>query len=172
MEMTRAEFMEFVSKNGHEFYTVQQLQAFSEDIKKSIDPIEKEHAAIDFVSLERVEVRNEDLTKSIMFWRPAQIEWKEETDPKTLQKSRTGYYKDTPANRKKGVVGKPYGDSKAEDHQEPGMGSTLGRLKSDYAAAVKRGDKKAAAAIGQKIKEHSEKTTGKKSEKDFKEEGE
>lgn len=164
MEVTRKEFMEFVQKNNHEFYTVQQLQAFSEDIKKSIDPVEKEHAAIDFVSLERVEVRNEDLTKSIMFWRPSQIEWKEEIDPTTLQKSRLGYYKDTPANRKKGIVGKPYGDVKSEDRNEPGLGNSLLKLKADHAAALKRGDKEAASAIEQKLKSYSEKLKKKKPE--------
>lgn len=168
MEMTRDEFMSFVQDNGHEFYSLEQIQAFASDIQKSVDPVEKEHAAIDFVTLERVEVRNNDLTKSIMFWRPAQVEWREEIDPETLQKSKTGYYKDTPANRKKGVVGKPYGDSKAEDRNEPGLGHSLTRLKTDYATALKRGDKEAAHAIGQKIKALGEKSKSKE-EKDSKE---
>lgn len=167
--MTRKEFMDFVQKNGHEFYTIDQIHAFHNDLKKSVDPVEKEHGAIDFVSLERVEVRNDDLTKSVMFWRPAQIEWKEEIDPDTLQKSKTGYYKDTAMNRKKGVVDKPYGDPKAKDHDEKGTSLALGKLKTDYAMAVKRGDKAAAGEIGRRIQAYEDRAKGKEEEKKEKE---
>lgn len=150
--MTRKEFMDFVQKNGHEFYTIDQIHAFHNDLKKSVDPVEKEHGAIDFVSLERVEVRNDDLTKSVMFWRPAQVEWREEIDPDTLLKSRDGYYKDTPANRRKGIVGKKYGDEKADQYEEAPRAGHVAKLKQDYAIASKKGDKKAMAKIGAQIK--------------------
>lgn len=112
-DMTRKEFLSKFDNPEYEIYTEEQVKRFSQDVLKSIDPIEKEYGAIDFVSLNRVTVVNDDLSKSILFWRPSQIEWKEEINPDTLMKSKTGYCKDTPENRRKGVVGKPYGDTKS-----------------------------------------------------------
>ena len=72
-------------------------------------------------------------------------------------KSRTGYYRDTPANRRKGIVGKPYGDPKTDQYEEAPRANTVARLKSDYAAAAKKGDKMAMAKIGEQIKKLAEK---------------
>lgn len=159
MELTRQEFQEFIEKNNYESYTAEQVQAFCKDVlQKSLDPKEKENAAIDFASLSSVTVRNNDLSKSIMYYRPASIEWREiDEGPNALMKSRQGYYRDTPANRRKGIVGKPYGDPKAESFNEAPRANSIARLKADYAAAAKKGDKATMAKIGAQLKNLSEK---------------
>lgn len=116
--LTRKEFQELAKSNNWEVYTLEQVEKFSKDILKSINPKEKEFGAIDFVSLNRQEVINDDLTKSVMFWREAQIEW-DSKDSDTLTKSRSGIYKDTPVNRKKGIVGMRYGKEKEEKKEQP-----------------------------------------------------
>lgn len=163
-DMTRKEFLSKFDNPEYEIYTEEQVKRFSQDVLKSIDPIEKEYGAIDFVSLNRVTVVNDDLSKSILFWRPSQIEWKEEINPDTLIKSKTGYYKDTPENRKKGVVGKPYGDTKAKDLNE-GAGN-LAKLRAEYTSAVKRGDKAKVAELSKKIADVTNKHTSKDNEKE------
>ena len=160
MELTRKEFEELVQKEGYEVYTSKQVEKFCSDILKSTDTKIKENGAIDFASLTKVTVRENDLSKSIMFYRPASVEWKDVEDPETLMKSRQGYYKDTPANRKKGIVGKPYGDVKATQYEEAPRSNTISRLKADYAAASKKGDKVAMAKISKQIEELSKKEKG------------
>ena len=148
-DMSIGDFNKAFGNENYEVFTQEQVRAFCEDVLKSIDPLEREHGAIDFVSLNRVTVVNEDLSKSVLFWRESQVEWKEESDPVTLMKSKNGYYKDTPENRKKGVVGKPYGDRKAEDFNE--AAGNLAKLKMEYSDAVKRGDKAKIAEIHKKM---------------------
>lgn len=137
MEMTRQEFDKLAKQNNWEVYTQRQVYQFSQDILKSVDPIEREHGAIDYVSLNRVTVVNDDLTKSVVYWREQQVEWDEAEDG-TLMKARSGVYKDTPANRKKGIVGQRYGGKKEETLEEKkekyGSESTkeaIGRAKKD-----------------------------------------
>lgn len=113
MEMTRQEFDKLAKQNNWEVYTQRQVYQFSQDILKSVDPIEREHGAIDYVSLNRVTVVNDDLTKSVVYWREQQVEWDKAEDG-TLMKARSGVYKDTLANRKKGIVGQRYGGKKEE----------------------------------------------------------
>ena len=117
MEMTRQEFDKLAEQNNWEVYTQRQIYQFSQDILKSVDPIEREHGAIDYVSLNRVTVVNDDLTKSVVYWREQQVEWDKAEDG-TLMKARSGVYKDTPANRKKGIVGQRYGGKKEETLEE------------------------------------------------------
>lgn len=117
MEMTRQEFDKLANKNNWEVYTQRQVYQFSQDILKSIDPIEREHGAIDYISLNRVTVVNDDLTKSVVYWREQQVEWDKAEDG-TLMKARSGVYKDTLANRKKGIVGQRYGGKKEETLEE------------------------------------------------------
>ena len=171
MEMTRQEFQDFVKENNLEVFTSKQVCAFCKDILKSVDPEERKNGAIDFASLSSVTVRENDLSKSLMYYRPVSVEWKETVDPNTLMKSKTGYYKDTPANRRKGIVGKPYGDPKADQYEEAPRAGAIGKLKADYAAAAKKGDKVAMAKIGEQIKKLAEKKsspTDKKVEKEDK----
>jgi hypothetical protein len=155
MEMTRKEFQDFVKENNLEVFTSKQVCAFCQDILKSTDPKERENGAIDFASLGSVTVRENDLSKSLMYFRPVSIVW--EIDENSIMKSRTGYYRDTPANRRKGIVGKPYSDPKADQYEEAPRANTVARLKSDYAAAAKKGDKMAMAKIGEQIKKLAEK---------------
>lgn len=146
-DMTLSEFTSKYKNENFEIYTEAQVKQFSSDLLKSQDPEEIKNGTIDFVSLNRVVVVDDDLNKSVMFWRPAQIEWKEDD----ISKSKTGYYKDTPENRKKGIVGKPYGDVKANQWEEAPKSAVLSKLKQEYAASLKAGNKKEAEKIGKKI---------------------
>lgn len=110
------EFLSLAEKNGWEVYTLEQVKNFASDVVKSIDPTEREHGAIDFVSLNRVVVVDENFNKSVVYYREPQIEWKD-ADQETIEKAgatglpvknKIGFYKDTPANRRKGIVGMPY----------------------------------------------------------------
>lgn len=110
------EFKDLAEKNNWEVYSLEQVRNFASDVVKSIDPIEQEHGAIDFVSLNRVVVVDENFNKSVVYYRDPQIEWKD-ADPETIEKAgatglsvknKTGFYKDTPQNRRKGIVGMPY----------------------------------------------------------------
>lgn len=116
-ELTRDEFNYSASKNDWEVFSEREVYQFSQSILKSIDPIEKEHGAIDFVSLTRQEVRNNDLSKSVVYWRESQVEWKKSPSGE-LMKARSGVYKDTLVNRKKGLVGQKYGAEKKEKVSE------------------------------------------------------
>lgn len=110
------EFKDLAEKNNWEVYSLEQVRDFASDVVKSIDPIEQEHGAIDFVSLNRVVVVDENFNKSVVYYRDPQIEWKD-ADPETIEKAgatglsvknKIGFYKDTPQNRRKGIVGMPY----------------------------------------------------------------
>lgn len=110
------EFLILAEKNNWEVYSLEQVKNFASDVVKSIDPIEQEHGAIDFVSLNRVVVVDENFNKSVIYYREPQIEWKD-ADQETIEKAgatglpiknKLGFYKDTPENRRKGIVGMPY----------------------------------------------------------------
>lgn len=110
------EFLILAEKNNWEIYSLEQVKNFASDVVKSIDPIEQEHGAIDFVSLNRVVVVDENFNKSVVYYREPQIEWKD-ADTETIEKAgmtglpvknKIGFYKDTPENRRKGIVGMPY----------------------------------------------------------------
>lgn len=110
------EFKDLAEKNNWEVYSLEQVRDFASDVVKSIDPIEQEHGAIDFVSLNRVVVVDENFNKSVVYYRDPQIEWKD-ADAETIEKAgaiglsvknKIGFYKDTPENRRKGIVGMPY----------------------------------------------------------------
>lgn len=110
------EFKDLAEKNNWEVYSLEQVRDFASDVVKSIVPIEQEHGAIDFVSLNRVVVVDENFNKSVVYYRDSQIEWKD-ADTETIEKAgmtglpvknKIGFYKDTPENRRKGIVGMPY----------------------------------------------------------------
>lgn len=152
MEMTRQEFDKLAKQNNWEVYTQRQVYQFSQDILKSVDPIEREHGAIDYISLNRVVVVNDDLTKSVVYWREQQVEWDKAEDG-TLIKARSGVYKDTLANRKKGIVGQRYGGKKEEtdvrrEREKYGSESTkeaIDRAKKD----AKLSDEELAAKVAE-----------------------
>ena len=62
------------------------MKNFASDVVKSIDPTEREHGAIDFVSLNRVVVVDENFNKSVVYYRESQIEWKD-ADQDTIEKA-------------------------------------------------------------------------------------
>lgn len=110
------EFKDLAEKNCWEVYSLEQVRDFASDVVKSIDPTEQERGAIDFVSLNRVVVVDENFNKSVVYYRESQIEWKD-ADQETIEKAgaiglpvknKIGFYKDTPENRRKGIVGMPY----------------------------------------------------------------
>lgn len=110
------EFKDLAEKNCWEVYSLEQVRDFASDVVKSIDPTEQEHGAIDFVSLNRVVVVDENFNKSVVYYREPQIEWKD-ADDETIEKAgmtglpvknKIGFYKDTPENRRKGIVDMPY----------------------------------------------------------------
>lgn len=110
------EFKDLAEKNCWEVYSLEQVRDFASDVVKSIDPTEQECGAIDFVSLNRVVVVDENFNKSVVYYREPQIEWKD-ADTETIEKAgmaglpvknKIGFYKDTPENRRKGIVGMPY----------------------------------------------------------------
>lgn len=110
------EFKDLAEKNNWEVYSLEQVRDFASDVVKSIDPTEQERGAIDFVSLNRVVVVDENFNKSVVYYREPQIEWKD-ADTETIEKAgmaglpvknKIGFYKDTPENRRKGIVGMPY----------------------------------------------------------------
>lgn len=132
-ELTRDEFNYLASKNNWEVFSEREVYQFSQSILKSIDPIEKEHGAIDFVSLMRQEVRNNDLSKSVVYWRESQVEWEKASNGE-LMKARSGVYKDTPVNRKKGLVGQKYGTEKKvpekKEMNQGGQSNESSKMKS------------------------------------------
>lgn len=110
------EFKDLAEKNNWEVYSLEQVRGFASDVVKSIDPTEQERGAIDFVSLNRVVVVDGNFNKSVVYYREPQIEWKD-ADTETIEKAgmaglpvknKIGFYKDTPENRRKGIVGMPY----------------------------------------------------------------
>lgn len=80
------EFLILAEKNNWEVYSLEQVKNFASDVVKSIDPIEQEHGAIDFVSLNRVVVVDENFNKSVVYYRESQIEWKD-ADQETIEKA-------------------------------------------------------------------------------------
>ena len=110
------EFKDLAEKNNWEVYSLEQVRDFASDVVKSIDPTEQERGAIVFVSLNRVVVVDGNFNKSVVYYRDPQIEWKD-ADTETIEKAgmaglpvknKIGFYKDTPENRRKGIVGMPY----------------------------------------------------------------
>lgn len=114
--MTRKEFFEQVKKNDWEVYTSDQVASFVKDevFNKSLSEDDREVAAIEYSSLKKQEVINEDMTKSIFYYRESQVEW-DKTEDGTLMKARSGVYKDTPTNRRLKRVGQKYGSKKGEE---------------------------------------------------------
>lgn len=111
-EFTRKEFNQFVEKNDLEVFSSNQVIAFSKDlIQKSqnneIDEFEKNCAAADYQSLEKAVVVEDDLTKSVVFYRPNQFEVVDIPDGifKSIDSKAYRKYKETPLNIFKGLAG-------------------------------------------------------------------
>lgn len=110
VEFTQKEWDELSKSQNIETFSEKNLRAFMEGYKKDqdkMDEFEKSCFLADIVSLQRVEVLNDDLSKSIYFMRETQTEVKDEVKDfsSNLYKSNVLVYKDTPLNRLKGIVG-------------------------------------------------------------------
>lgn len=111
-EFTQDEFNRFVEKNNLEVFTKAQVDAFSKDViekskNKEIDEFEIACCTADYMSLKPVFVRNNDLMKSLMFYREAQREPVEIPDGifKSIDDRMCFCYKETPLNILKGIAG-------------------------------------------------------------------
>lgn len=109
-EFTKKEFDAFVAKNGYETFTADQVLKFNQEIinnQNSMDEFSKSCAAADFVSLTRAIVVENDLTKSVVYYRECQIEPLEKEEFGLIMKSKQIVFADTALNRFKGIVGLP-----------------------------------------------------------------
>lgn len=118
-EFTKKEFDAFVAKNGYETFTADQVLKFNQEIinnQNSMDEFSKSCAAADFVSLTRAIVVENDLTKSVVYYRECQIEPLEKEEFGLIMKSKQIVFADTALNRFKGIVGLPVDNDVIEKH--------------------------------------------------------
>jgi hypothetical protein len=109
-EFTKKEFDAFVVKNGYETFTADQVLKFNQEVinnRESMDEFSKSCAAADFVSLNRAIVIDDDLVKSVVYYRECQIEPLEKEEFGSIMKSKQIVFADTALNRFKGIVGLP-----------------------------------------------------------------
>lgn len=109
-EFTKKEFDAFVVKNGYETFTADQVLKFNQEVinnQNSMDEFSKSCAAADFVSLNRAIVVDDDLVKSVVYYRECQIEPLEKEEFGSIMKSKQIVFADTALNRFKGIVGLP-----------------------------------------------------------------
>lgn len=109
-EFTKKEFDAFVAKNGYETFTADQVLKFNQEIinnQNSMDEFSKSCVATDFVSLNRAIVVDNDLVKSVVYYRECQIEPLEKEGFGSIMKSKQVVFADTALNRFKGIVGLP-----------------------------------------------------------------
>ena len=140
MQLSREDYDKLVKSGNLEQYTQQQFDTFvssNEEIlqkgnsTEELDELEKseyDNLVEEIKSFARVEVwdiaknSNMRLEKSIMYVRPEQVKWDEETIEKSedveLVKSKSGTYTDTPLNRKLGRVGQKYGEKQDREEKE------------------------------------------------------
>lgn len=130
--ITRKDFEKSLKLGDFEVFTEAEINAWIKDTKALIEKSEREELSdiekssidnfnIDFSSLKKVTIIEDDLSKSVVYYRPSQVEWDLDENGE-IMKARSGVYKDTPINRKKGVVGMRYGTKietpKKEDTEE------------------------------------------------------
>lgn len=110
VEFTQKEWDELSKSQDVEIFSIETVQSFMRNYKQkqdNMDEFEKSCFLADLVSLQRVEVLNDDLSKSIHFMRETQTEVKNKVKDfsSDLYKSNVLVYRDTPLNRLKGIVG-------------------------------------------------------------------
>lgn len=109
-EFTKKEFDAFIAKNGYETFTADQVLKFNQEVinnQESMDEFSKSCAAADFVSLNRAIVIDDNLVKSVVYYRECQIEPLEKEEFGSIMKSKQVVFADTALNRFKGIVGLP-----------------------------------------------------------------
>ena len=120
--ITREDFNKSLILKGLEAFTDVQVEQWTKEAKEllekstkeELNDIEKsqlEEFTVYAPNLCKVTVVNNDLTKSLMYYRTAQVEWGKSEDGE-IMKSKSGVYKDTVENRKLNRVGFNYGETK------------------------------------------------------------
>lgn len=126
--ITRGDFEKSLKLQGLEAFTEEQVSSWVSGTRELIEKSEREELSdiekssieefkVDVLSLKRVTVVEDDLTKSTMFIRPAQVIWDVAEDGEIL-KARSGTYANTPENRKLGRVGQKYGSKKGGEEKK------------------------------------------------------
>lgn len=111
-EYTRDEFNKFIEQNNLESFNSNQVDAFSHDVvekskKGELNEFEIYCAAAEYAMLEKAIVVENDLTKSLVYYRPTQVETVEIPDGifKSINDKSTLRYKETSLNILKGIAG-------------------------------------------------------------------
>lgn len=111
-EYTRDEFNKFIEQNNLESFNSNQIDAFSHDVvekskKGELNEFETYCAAAEYAMLEKAIVVENDLTKSLVYYRPTQVETVEIPDGifKSINDKSTLCYKETSLNILKGIAG-------------------------------------------------------------------
>lgn len=144
--ITRGDFEKSLKLQGLEAFTEEQVSAWVSGTRELIEKSEREELSdiekssieefkVDVLSLKRITVVEDDLTKSTMFIRPEQVIWDVAEDGEIL-KARSGIYGNTPENRKLGRIGQKYGAVKGGENEKESRVWT-----KDQNAKVKENDK-------------------------------
>lgn len=127
-EYTYAEFNSLVSENNFEVFSKEAVTKFSKDTleksqKSEIDEFELNCMVADVKSLTPAIVVNEDLSKSMVYYREAQREMVEIPDGifKSNPDASCFIYRDTELNRLKGIVGINCADHDAIEKARKGL---------------------------------------------------
>lgn len=109
-EYTYIEFNEMVEKNDLEVFSKSQVDQFSQDFLKNedtMDEFEKSCVEADYASLTSCVVVNENLTKSLVYYRLNQTEAVKIPDGifKSIDDKMCRRFKETPLNIFKGIAG-------------------------------------------------------------------
>lgn len=111
-EYTRDEFNKFIEQNNLESFNSNQIDAFSHDVvekskKGELNEFETYCAAAEYAMLEKAIVVENDLTKSLVYYRPTQVETVEIPDGifKSINDKSSLRYKETSLNILKGIAG-------------------------------------------------------------------
>lgn len=126
--ITRGDFEKSLKLQGLEAFTEEQVSAWVTGTRELIEKSEREELSdiekssieefkVDVLSLKRVTVVEDDLTKSTMFIRPAQVIW-DVTEDGEILKARSGTYANTPENKKLGRVGQKYGSKNGGEEKK------------------------------------------------------
>lgn len=129
-EITHSEFEKSCKLFGYETFSDKQVETYIQDAKLLIEKSEKEELNdieksqldefnVNCASLKQINVVNDDLTKSLIYFRPAQVIWDKDENGE-IMKSRAGTYADTPQNKKLGRVGQKFGGQKQEEGKKEG----------------------------------------------------
>lgn len=111
-EFTREEFDKFIAKNNYESFSEKQVSRFASDLiekskKGEIDEFETNCGAVEYSLLQKAIVVENDLTKSLVYYRENQREPIEIPDGifKSTSNEALFKYRETPLNILKGIAG-------------------------------------------------------------------